>query len=414
MEGIDTYTRTIRVPVRTLSAKKVGMVNRAMKDYRRARELVCDYFRKPDTDPFDFGYGEREDLRKSISAHSRVSLPSRCIYPAIATVEQNYKEFEQDGRATEPEANRPDTLALEGQNARIFHTDGTYYLNVATGRGAVNLPLRTSTDAYHDDRLPHPESVPATGRRRTGVPFADLDPEDFPDDVVKLSTSTLSKTGCRQFVANLVFQHAKRVSRSIDETPRHLVGVDRGRNELAYAAVYNTADDHVTDWENVSGDETEHYMDRFAERIREFQSAGVWEEMDAARERRYRYKRQRDYELANAIVDAARGHLDVAIVLEDLSNLSRLGGYARESRRFAEWSYYRQAEYIRQKAEPYDIPVIEVGPQFTSQECSRCGSADTSRSGVHFTCRDCDHDQHADANAAVNIAKRAASSEVSA
>jgi len=78
-------------------------------------------------------------------------------------------------------------------------------------------------------------------------------------------------------------------------------------------------------------------------------------------------------------------------------------------RRFSSWSYYRLGEYIEQKASPYDIPIVEVDPAYTSVTCSRCGERGTThRRGVHFECESCGYEQHADANASVNIAKAAA------
>lgn len=402
---MDTYTRTVRIPLRTLTARKAGLLNRAMKDYRRTREITINHFDN-DGDALDFPYNERESLRKRLSNHDRIHLPSRVLYPAITTVEQNYAEYEKGEFDTPPTAARADTLGLEGQSTRLFYTDGTYYLDVPTGRGAVLCPLRTSTDGWHTKRLPKTDAAPPSGRTRTGIPFAEFEPGDFPNSTVKLSTSTLSKTGRRSFVANLVFQHKKCMSRDVSDS-RFIVGVDRGRNQLVTAALYDTVADRVLDWLHVDGDETEHYMDRFAERIAEFQSAGVWDQMEAARKRRFRYKEQRDFEAANQIVDMARGKFGVTIALEDLGTMSRLGGYASESRRFSEWSYGRQRDAIARKAEPYDIPVQTIDPRYTSQVCSRCGGSDTYRSGVHFHCRGCGYEQHADANAAVNIAKRA-------
>lgn len=405
-EDTDVYTRTIRVPVRGLTASKAGRLNRAMKDYRRARELAAEYFRG-EGDPLDFSYSDREALRKRISSHERVDLHSRTIYTAITTVEQNYAEYAKGRFDTPPRAERADTVGLEGQATRIFNVDGTYYLDVATGRGSVALPLRTTDESWHTDRLPLPDAAPARGQSRTGIPFANLGPEDFPANTVKLSMSTLSRTGERSFVASLVFQHEEVVQREVDD-PRFVVGVDRGRNQLISAAVYDTVEDHVVDWLSIPGDEIEHRMERFAERIAEFQRAQVWKEMEDARRRRFRYKRDQDFRAANQIVDLARERFDVAIALEDLSSIGRLGGYASESRRFAEWSYGRMRDAIAQKAEPYDIPILAVDAAHTSQVCSRCGAEETTRSGVHFECRDCGYQQHADANAAVNIGKRAA------
>jgi IS605 OrfB family transposase len=406
----ETYVRTVCFRTPHLTAAKAGKINRAMKDYRRARELACTYFDQRGTD--DFSYSDREALRKRINAHDRVDLSARAIYPAIKTVEQNYGEYEKAQRASPPEANRADTLGLEGQNTRLFCKAGTYYLVVHTGGpGYISAPLVTGSDRYHSDRLPAQDAVPATSssqQRIPGTAFADLDADAFPASTVGLSSSTLTTLDSdRCFQANLVFELHKPVAGgpSADDA-RYVVGVDRGRNHLAYAALYDQQDDHVLDWWNYSGDEIEHRMDEYADRIAECQQAGVYEEMERLRTRRARHKRQLDYEVANAVVDLARERFGCAIAIEELSGMGRLGGYRAERRRFNQWSYYRLAQYIEQKAEPFDLPVVEVDPAYTSQQCSRCGDrGDTDRRSVHFHCTACGYEQNADANAAVNIAK---------
>lgn len=410
----DTYVRTVQAITPQLSAKKAGQLTRAMKDYRRVREFACERFREPDVDPTEFTYSEREDLRQAINAHPRIDLPARAIYPAITTVRQNYEEYvKEDDDASEPKANRADVLGLDPQDARLFHNDGRYYLTINTGPDRVIVPLVVSSDAYHQDRLPHPDAVPDTTDPRQcipGVQFRELEPEDFPADTVGLGSSTLSKIDDRQFRANLTFEIKKRVARQTDgQEARFIVGVDRGRNQLASACVYDREEDHVVDWWDRSGDEVGDRMDQLAERISDVQRAGVIDEMLRLRSRRRRYKRQVDYEIANEIVRLARERFDTAIAIEELSGISRLGNYAVENRRFNEWSYYRLGKYIEEKAEPYDIPVEEVPPAYTSQTCSRCGEAEaTRRSGVHFECRSCGYQQHADANASVMIAKKLA------
>lgn len=412
MSEPDTYVRTVTAYTPRLSAKKAGLLNRAMKDYRRARELVCEYFQQSGNTPEDFPYTERETLRKEISTHPHINLSARTIYPAITTVEQNYSEYLKDDSATPPEATRADVLGLEGQTTRIFADDGTYYLAVHTGLQRVTVPLITTDGSYHADRFPYQTSVPDTTSSRQRVPGinpAELEPEDFPADTVGLGTSTLSKVegADRQFRANLAFKVKKRIERTASSSDaRYVIGVDRGRNELAYACVYDRENDHVVDWWNRNGDETAHYMDQLAERISDAQQADALDTMLSLRTRRRRHKRQIDYEIANEIVRFARERLNCTIAIEELSGMSNLGNYTTESRRFNEWSYYRLAECIADKAEPYDIPVTEVEPAYTSAACSRCGEdSETRRSGVHFECENCDYQQHADANAAVNIAK---------
>jgi len=54
------------------------------------------------------------------------------------------------------------------------------------------------------------------------------------------------------------------------------------------------------------------------------------------------------------------------------------------------------------------IPVRYVNPRHTSLECNQCGFINPkNRHGVHFKCLKCGYRVHADANAAINIARRA-------
>ena len=50
------------------------------------------------------------------------------------------------------------------------------------------------------------------------------------------------------------------------------------------------------------------------------------------------------------------------------------------------------------------VPVIEVNPAYTSQDCSRCGSRH-KLIGKRFSCSSCGHNDHRDANAALNISR---------
>ncbi|MFD1570746.1 transposase [Halorubrum laminariae] len=408
-EERDTYTRTIIFHIPTLTTKKTGKLNRAMKEYRYARSEACQYFQNHD--PFDFTISDQSELSGQITDRGDIQIPRLQVGYAIRIVNQNYREFRKETNASPPEANRADTLAVPRKYTHIFHDDGCFYLNIRTGRGRVALPLETSEESYHTDYLPSPEAVPdkkSSRQRISGVTFRDIDSADLPGKVQRLSTSTLQKINDRQFTAHLRFQIATKYQRTFDpDEARYIVGVDRGRNQLAYAALYDCDEDHVLDWYNRSGDQVEHYMNQFSKRIREFKKAGVWNQMDDARKRRQRYKRQVDYEVANSIVEFARNAPgSVVIVLEELSEIHRLGKYRAEKRRFNEWSYSRLQEFIEEKSDVYDIPVMKIEPYYTSQECSRCGEdEETSRQSVYFKCNKCEYNQHADANAAVNVAK---------
>jgi putative transposase len=70
------------------------------------------------------------------------------------------------------------------------------------------------------------------------------------------------------------------------------------------------------------------------------------------------------------------------------------------------WGYL--ATRTEQKAVVSNAAVLYVNPQFTSQQCRKCGhiAAENRESQAVFRCVSCGHEDHADANAAKNILAR--------
>ena len=68
----------------------------------------------------------------------------------------------------------------------------------------------------------------------------------------------------------------------------------------------------------------------------------------------------------------------------------------------AGWGRFRSM--LAYKAEEAGRHLIVVNPRHTSQRCAQCGHIDKdNRHGTVFRCLGCDHEDHADVNAAVNI-----------
>ncbi len=101
-----------------------------------------------------------------------------------------------------------------------------------------------------------------------------------------------------------------------------------------------------------------------------------------------------------------RNHRRV-IVVENLEGVRKpkskikIKGYVNRS----QWSFYQLLQFIRYKAALRGIPVIEVHPAYTTQNCSRCSQRNTPEGKV-YVCEHCSHKDHRDANAAFNIAQR--------
>ena len=72
----------------------------------------------------------------------------------------------------------------------------------------------------------------------------------------------------------------------------------------------------------------------------------------------------------------------------------------------ASWAQFKTM--LHYKALWYGKKVKLVNPAYTSQTCNQCGHIDQlNRFGQQFRCTKCQHEDHADTNAAKNILKAA-------
>ena len=94
-------------------------------------------------------------------------------------------------------------------------------------------------------------------------------------------------------------------------------------------------------------------------------------------------------------------------MLEDLGTVREKGSKIKRYSEKNQWAFYQLEQFIRYKAAMRGVPVCRVDPAYTSQQCSRCGSIHKP-DGKHYQCKTCGHNEHRDANAAFNIAKRGA------
>ena len=107
-----------------------------------------------------------------------------------------------------------------------------------------------------------------------------------------------------------------------------------------------------------------------------------------------------DIEAKSTLARCKRTSLNLAIespkVLNNLRN-GQLQGWAR--------NYFANRCYTLAKEQ--EVFVFEVNPSYTSITCSKCGHVDKqSRCKQTFCCTSCGHSDHADVNAARNIATK--------
>ena len=118
-----------------------------------------------------------------------------------------------------------------------------------------------------------------------------------------------------------------------------------------------------------------------------------------------------NHKTSRKIIELAKEN-KCGIALEDLKGI-RKGKKSNNKNKTGEsfkssinsWEFYQLQTMIEYKAKICGIPLVYVDPKYTSQKCSKCGLiAKNNRKGKNYACTKCGHVDHADANAAFNIA----------
>jgi len=182
--------------------------------------------------------------------------------------------------------------------------------------------------------------------------------------------------------------------------PRAFIGVDR--NTTGHVAV--TANPDTGKVEKL-GKKALHIHRKYSSIRRRLQKEERFKELKAVKDRESRIVKDLNHKISRKIVEMAKVQ-HAALVFEDLGGIRKTRKQYR-SFKYAlhSWSFYQLQQFVEYKAKLLGVPVLYVDPAYTSQDCSRCG-AWGQRNGKEFKCPVCGHVDHADANAAFNIALR--------
>jgi putative transposase len=91
------------------------------------------------------------------------------------------------------------------------------------------------------------------------------------------------------------------------------------------------------------------------------------------------------------------------LVMEDLTSIRQTAKYNRWVHK---WAFRELQDFLEYKATLKGVWVVYVRAHYTSKECNRCHSRNTSRHRGFFECHACGHTLNSDLNGARNIARR--------
>jgi putative transposase len=206
----------------------------------------------------------------------------------------------------------------------------------------------------------------------------------------------------------------REVEEAAEEAAETVIGVDRGMN---YLAVTRAPDGGTVFHGGGPVKQRKHHYRRVRASLQATHALarsasegtkGAKRTLKRLSGREKRYQRAVNHVVSKEIAAFAASYPQPVIVLEELGGIRQRAKQRKAQRGdFHSWALplaYQLAQFVEYKAAASSIPVVYVDPRGTSQSCSSCGAKGTRRRH-DFSCS-CGYLDHADRNAASNIAQR--------
>jgi putative transposase len=175
-----------------------------------------------------------------------------------------------------------------------------------------------------------------------------------------------------------------------------VLGVDLGVNQIAVTSTARFFD----------AAELNHHRHEFEKTRCGLQQTGTQSAhrtIESLSGREERYVKHVLHSVANGIIEEAHEHDCDGIVFEELDGIRE---DLPEAAWHSEWAFRKLKDYVKYKAEFEGLFVDTTSPRNTSKRCNHCGfTHDDNRHAGQFECQSCEKSNHADYNAAKNVAE---------
>jgi len=151
------------------------------------------------------------------------------------------------------------------------------------------------------------------------------------------------------------------------------------------------------------GKSAQHQHNKYKFIRRDLQKKGKYKKVKQIKNRENRIITDINHKISRFIVNQAVSN-KASINLENLNNVRKNKNHKKSfNHTLHTWSFYQLKQFIKYKATLAGVTLSLIDPAYTSKCCSICGTIG-DRKGKYFKCSHCGHVEHADVNAAFNIA----------
>ena len=186
-----------------------------------------------------------------------------------------------------------------------------------------------------------------------------------------------------------------------------VVGVDVNEDNVALTAL---SEGGIEDTLVIDFPEIKFERHRYFTMRKRVQNAGKESLHDTLEGREERFVRDRLHKVSRHIVKWSQQFEKPCVVFEDLKEIRDSIDYGtRMNRRLHHLPFRALQFYTAYKSSFEGIPTTWIDPKYTSQQCPMCGHTErANRQKKRFKCKSCEHQDHSDRSASVNIAVKGA------
>ena len=323
------------------------------------------------------------DIHNHIDSELVKNTQQRVVAKALGAME-NYYDYEDFGK---PEYPKDGMYPL-----RMNFREG---YNLTHDEELGDIRFRISTKPYY----------PVKGVVSGDPAHLDILRAALTSDEWKITTAeALFRGGRPELHVNVTHQEQRVQSPGNSRT---VIGLDVNEDNIALAALSegDVLDSVVIEFPEIKRVRHDYFVKR-----KRIQNAGKpsFDTLFEHKERRFVHDTV--HKLSRTVVQFASRFERPAIAVEDLNGMRENIDYGtRMNRRLHSIPFRALQVFVSYKAAFEGLPTVSIEPAYTSQECALtdCGRAERANRRRHrFKCRGCGHQDHADRNAAVNIAKK--------